>query len=352
VPLAIVLLLVLAVGISLQPLARAQTNKLLEGLDGATGQFSDAHVTLFPLRYQITHLKIRERHPKTQEPVFYADELAVSLRWSRLLRGQIAATVAARAVKVVLHQPAEGSKNRLPPIEKLIPFRAALERAEVKAGEVLYVWVREKNQPSVWFHSIEATLENVGSRPGLVKGPMVLAGRGKVQRSGTMTVFITADPYATPLTFAGTVTISDFNLSEMNALLASTKDVKLTSGRFDMEMSFECERGRLRGWIDPRVRGTEITSADDDLGSRLKALLAKISMTVATPAEGTKPSGRINVSDDLTDPELQLWPSMEKVVENAFLLGVQEALKRQVGGSEKKHVDAQSNKASELKARP
>jgi hypothetical protein len=157
-------LLVLAV--SLQPFARAQTKKLLGGLKGASAEFNDVRVSIFPLRYRIQHLKLRERNAKTKEPLFYADELAATLRWARLLTGRLAGTVEGRAVKVVLHQPDEGSDARLPPVEELIPFRAELERAHIKDAEVLYVWVREKNRPSVWFHGIEATLEYVAPGRG------------------------------------------------------------------------------------------------------------------------------------------------------------------------------------------
>jgi hypothetical protein len=340
---ALVFALVLIIAaFSLQPFARSQTRKLLDRLKGVKADFRDVHVSIFPLRYRITHLKIREEKPKTKEPAFYADEIAVTLRWSRLLTGHLAGTVAGQNAKVVLHQPPEGSQMRLPPIEEVVPFPAVLEQARVDGSEVLYVWVREKNQPSMWFHDIVATLENVGSRPDLVKGPMVLSAKGKLQRSGTMTVYVTADPYATPLSFAGKANVSHFDPAEMNGLIASTKGVKLTPGRFDMQMSFECRKGRLRGWVEPRLSGTEVTS-DGDVGSALKAFFGNISMSVASPADGTDASGRIAFEDNLTDPKRQLWPTLEKVVENALLIALQESIKRNVSPGEKRG-EASSNK--------
>ncbi len=340
--LALGLALIVAV-LSLQPLARSQTRKLLDGLKGVKADFSDVHVSIFPLRYRITHLKIREEKPKTKEPVFYAEEIAVTVRWSRLLTGHLAGTVTGQKAKLVLHQPPEGSQIRLPPIEEVVPFPGILKRGQIDGSEVLYVWVREKNQPSVWFHDIVATLENVGSRPDLVEGLMVLSANGRVQRSGTMTVQVTADPYATPLSFAGKASVSRFDPAEMNALIDSTQGVKLTPGRFDMQMSFECRKGRLHGWLEPRLTGTQLTAADGDVGSALKAIFGKISLSVASPADGTDSSGRITFEDDLTDPKRQLWPTLEKVVENAFLLGLQESIKRNVSPRDKRDK-ASSNK--------
>ncbi len=131
--LALALALIVA-AFSLGPFARSQTRKLLDGLKGMKAEFSDVHVSLFPLRYRITHLKIREEKPKTKEPLFYADEIAVTVRWSRLLTGHLAGTVATQRAKLVLHQPPEGSQVRLPPIEEVVPFPALLERAQGSAA--------------------------------------------------------------------------------------------------------------------------------------------------------------------------------------------------------------------------
>ena len=149
----------------------------------------------------------------------------------------------------------------------------------------------------LWAHGIEATLENLGSRPGLVEGPMVLAARGKIARKGTVWFAVTADPLAERLTFAGSAGAQDFDPSQLNAYLSPKKDVTLTPGSYSMKMSFRCDAGKLTG-----------------------------------TTEGTRPSGAIAIRDDLTDPKLQLAPRLEKVIENGFVLGLQEALKRQYSG--------------------
>src|SRR5260370_20312709 len=134
---------------------------------------------------------------------------------------------------------------------------------------------------------------------------MAPSAKGRVQGSGTMPVEATADPYATPLSFGGKASVSRFDPAEMNALIDSTQGVKLTPGRFDMQMSFECRKGRLRGWLEPRLSGTQLTAANGDVGSALKAIFGKISLSVASPADGTDSSGRITIEANLTDPKRQ-----------------------------------------------
>jgi Domain of Unknown Function (DUF748) len=184
----------------------------------------------------------------------------------------------------------------------------------------------------MWFHDIEATLENVGSRPELASGPMTLAATGMVQRSGRMSVAVQADTYAKPLSFRGTASLDDFDVSQMNALIDSQKGVKLSPGVFALRMSFASTAGKLDGRVDPHLRGSEVVGEEGNLGSALSALLGRISMAVSSQPDGTTASGAILVHDELTEPDRQLLPSMEKVVENGFLLGLHESLRRAYAG--------------------
>ena len=321
----------LVAAIALPPLARSKTREALAGMKDARGEFQDVNVSLFPLRYTITRLKISRKDALLKDPSFYAERLTVTLRWAPLLRGVFAGNLDGERVKAVFEEPRPGPDTPLPSLSELVPVRAVLERVQLRDSEVLYAWVRKEGWPMLWAHGIEATLENLGSRPGLVDGPMVLAARGKIARKGTVWFAVTADPLAERLTFAGSAGAQDFDPSELNAYLSPKNDVTLTPGSYSMKMSFRCEAGKLTGTIDPQLVGSEVQS-DGDVGSALKVFLGKIVLANAGPTEGTRPSGAIAIRDDLTDPKLQLAPRLEKVIENGFVLGLQEALKRQYSG--------------------
>jgi len=324
-------LVLVVLALALPSYARRKTREALDGLEGARGDFQDVQVTLLPLRYTITRLKISRKDAVLDQPTLYAEHLTVTLRWSALLRGVFAGRAEAERVKVVLEEPKPGPETPLPSLSELLPVKAILERAQLRDSEVLYAWVRKEGRPFVWAHGIEATVENLGSRPGLVAGPMVLAARGRIARKGAVWVAVEAEPWAERLTFSGKARIEGFDPSQLNAYLSPTKDITLTPGNFSMRMSFRCEAGRLKGMIDPHLSGTEILS-DGDPGSALKVLLGKIVLAAADPTEGTRSSGAIAIGDDLTDPSLQLPPRLEKVIENGFSLGLQEALKRHYAG--------------------
>jgi hypothetical protein len=160
---------------------------------------------------------------------------------------------------------------------------------------------------------------------------MTVAARGVIGGKGTVWFAVTADAWAERLSFAGNAGVEDFDPSQLDAYLRPKKDIALTPGSYSMKMSFRCEAGRLTGVIDPHLVGTEIRS-DGDPGSAIKVFFGKIALGLSGPTEGTRASGVITVRDDLTDPSLQLAPRLEKVIENGFSLGLQEALKRRYAG--------------------
>jgi hypothetical protein len=329
--LGVVAVVFLVAAIAVRPLARSKTREALAGMKDARGEFQDVDVSLFPLRYTITRLKIVLKDAHVKQPTFYAERLTATLRWSPLLHGVFAGNVDGERVKVVLEEPKPGPDTPLPTLEELIPVRAVLERLQLRDSEVLYAWVHKEGWPMVWAHRIEATLENLGSRPGLVEGPMVIAARGLIGGKGTVWFTVTADPWAERLTFAGNAGAEGFDPSQLNAYMGKKENIALTPGSYSVRMSFRAVDGRLTGTVDPHLVGTELRSSGDP-GSALKVFFGKIALGLSGPTEGTRPSGAIAVNDDLTDPKLQLAPRLEKVIENAFSLGLKESLKRQYKG--------------------
>lgn len=328
-----------------QPLARWQTRRWLSELQGIRGDFLDAGVSLFPFVYRVTHLKLSQPDRQTPEPLLYAEELSVQLLWGQLVRGHLVARVRGNGVKVVLEQPAPGTPTRLPDLSSVVPLRVVLQRVDAKKGEVLYVWVHQKGRPTMWFHDIEATLENVASRPDLQAEDMTLAATGIVQEGGRMSVVVRAKPYALPLSFRGEASLDGFDVSQMNALIDSQKGVKLSPGAFSMRMVFDSDNGRLAGRVEPVLRDAKVVAQDASVGSAVTALLGSISMVVTPQADGTTANGAILVRDELTEADRQLLPSMEKVVENGFLLGLQESLRREYTV---RPVDSAEKKPTEL----
>src|SRR5262249_39131410 len=130
-------LLLIVVALVLPGVARKKTREALDGLEGARGDFEDVQVRLFPPSYTITHLKIAKKDTFLHQPTFYADRIAVTLRWGSLLRGVYRGNVDAERVKLVLEEPPPGPERPLPSLAQLFPVPVVVDRAQLRSGEVL-----------------------------------------------------------------------------------------------------------------------------------------------------------------------------------------------------------------------
>ena len=99
------LLLVVAVRVALDPIAQHYTRRGLAAVKGTNGDFQSVHVTVFPPRYEIQELEVIQS-PGGKRPLLEVKRAVVSVDWRRLLRGQLVAELRLDEPEVELGQRA------------------------------------------------------------------------------------------------------------------------------------------------------------------------------------------------------------------------------------------------------
>jgi hypothetical protein len=332
VAVAVVVLLVVGLSYALDPLATWRTRRVLAGLEGMKGEFADVEVSLWDLSYAIDGLRIEKLRPGGDALPFLAVTRArFGLYWKELLRGHLVATVDLYGPTLNLltaHAPEQEQGKKEAPkagrgLEALAPLR--IDRAQVKDGEIRWIDAREPGSPQLRLHGIEATLENFATRPALAKGePTVLAGRGTLQRTGATSVFVTADPLAKKLTFAGQGRIQGLRLTELSDVVGEKSGIAPEAGVLDLSLRFRAEGGALSGGVRPIVKNASTKPVKGGLGNQLKSALADASLEIF----GDDVPGRdavattIPIRGSVDDPKAQLVPTVLGVLRNAFVRGL------------------------------
>jgi hypothetical protein len=334
VGLALVALLVAlgAARLALEPLLARRIHAALESKEGMWGTFSRLEVSALGLSYALHDLRIDKVSPTgAREPYLTVRSLEAGLYWRELLHGHLVGTIRLDRPKLEIHATGgQGGKPRAgPPIdlartlEGLVPFR--LDRGEVRGGELLWVDERVPGHPELWFHGIEATLENFATRAALARGePSTLAVSATLQRTGQVSLFASADPLAKGLTFAGQARIAELALTDLGELLAATSGVAPKKGTLDMNVVFKAVDGHLTGGIRPILHNPDVGQAKPGFGNRLKALLADAAIDVLSdrvPGRNAVAT-TIPLEGDIRDPDMQPWPTLLGVVRNAFVAGL------------------------------
>lgn len=342
-----VLIVLVALGIAvrllLDPLAAHYTRKALAKMKGFRGTFYSVHVSVSRLAYNITQLKlVEEPVTKGKAPIVYAKSIDAHLLWRELFKGKLAAQVKITDAKATVRitpwqskaeellakakQKAKEEKITLhldELLEDLIPVRIA--RLEIRNGQALLVDAREHGHPELWLHDLQATMENLATREKLTRGiPTVIGLSGTLQRSGKLHLFVTADPLADKLTFAGELRLKGLELSQLYKFLVAESGLKMPAGTFDLMMSFRCDEGKLSGSVKPVLRNVKVRAENKDLGTKIESLVARAGLDIFSNRVGGEKAAvtLIPIRGRITDAHAQLWPTVLALVRNAFVVGL------------------------------
>jgi hypothetical protein len=328
---AVVLAIVVIIRVLLDPLASHYTRKALDDSKAIRGDFHSVHVTVFPPGYTIRRIKIVE-HPRDdwKHPLFYAERVTARVDWHELLHARLAAAARLDEPKVVIskrtkkeEKTAAGLPDVRDALERVMPARIA--RVEIRDGEVLYRDLTAPREPEIWVHGIELAVENVATRPKLGHGrPVTLTGRAKLGRSGDITMFASADPFASKLAFAGAFGLKGWKVAELYDLVQPATKLQTPEGTLDVFVEFKAAGGEISGGVKPVLKNVKVVPTEEGLGNKLKAWLADEGLHLFSD----RVPGRnavatvVPIKGRLDDPDIQLWPTVLGVVRNAFVEGI------------------------------
>jgi len=333
---AVLVALVVAIRLLIDPIATHYTRKGLNDAEGISGDFQRVHVTVFPPGYEIRRIKVMEEPGGSERhPLFYAERVGVSVDWRALLHARLAARARLDEPKITISKRAEAAKEKVkkeapattPDVEaalrKVIPAR--VQRIEVRDGEVLYRDPTAPRHPQIWLHALELSAENLATREELAGGrPATVNASAKLGKSGDVTMFVSANPFAKSLEFAGEVSLKGWKVAELFDLIQPATKVQTPEGTLDVFVEFRAKGGELTGGVKPVMKNVRVRPTEDDFGNRLKAWVADKGLRLFSDRvpDRNAVATVVPIKGKLTDPDIQLWPTILGVIRNAFVEGI------------------------------
>jgi hypothetical protein len=337
VALGLLVLLVVAVRVVLDPIATHFTRRALDNLEGYRGTFDSVHVGVLPPSFTIRRLAIHEQRrgehtdaSKDRNPLLYSHSARVELSWHELLHGRLAVRLRIDDPKLTVIKRSAAAEKEAPhppnlrrQLEHQRPLR--IERIAVRGGQIDYRDLTVKNHPDIWVHGLEAAVENVATRPALSHGrPITMSARGVLGKSGRLVLFLTVNPWTPGLTFAGRAELRELRAEELYALVEAKSGLQAPEGTADVFVDFECKNGVITGGVKPVLKNVKISAAEKGIGDRLKAWAAEKGLKLFSD----RVPGRnavatvIPIEGRITDPDAQLMPAVLGIIRNAFVEGV------------------------------
>ena len=208
-------------------------------------------------------------------------------------------------------------------LRKITPLD--VDHIDIVDGQVAFVDVSRKERPELWLHDLQLSVENLTTRVHLTEGrPVLLTATGTLANSGTVSIFVTADPFEKGLTFSGRASVVGLQTAELYKFIEPATNMQAPHGTIDIFVEFDCRNGALTGGVKPVLKNVEIRPDGHGPWTALKAWASDVALRIFSDRvqERNAVVTVLPIKGSLTAPDLQLWPAIFGVMRNAFVEGL------------------------------
>lgn len=200
-----------------------------------------------------------------------------------------------------------------------------VDHIDIVDGQVAFIDVSRPERPELWLHDLQLSVENLTTRLHLAEGrPVLLTATGTLADSGTVSIFITADPFEKGLTFSGRASVVGLQTSELYKFIEPATKLQAPHGTVDIFVEFDCRNGALTGGVKPVLKNVEVRPGSNHPWTVLKAWASDLALRIFSDRveDRNAVATVLPIKGSLTDPDLQLWPAIFGVMRNAFVEGL------------------------------
>jgi len=219
-------------------------------------------------------------------------------------------------------QPAE-ALDLASELHKVTPLD--VDHVDILDGQVAFIDTSRAERPELWLHDLQLSVENLTTRLHLADGrPVLLTATGTLAHSGKLSIFVTAEPFETGLTFSGRAALVGLATAELYRFIEPATKLQAPEGTIDIFIDFDCRNGALTGGIKPVLKNVKIRPTGGSPFAAIKAWAADLTVKIFSDRVPNRNAVAtvIPIKGDLTGPNVQLWPTISGVLRNAFVEGL------------------------------
>jgi Domain of Unknown Function (DUF748) len=200
-----------------------------------------------------------------------------------------------------------------------------VDHIDILDGQVAFVDVSRPERPELWLHDLQLSVENLTTRVHLGDGrPVLLTASGTLARSGSVSIFITAEPFEKGLSFSGRLAVVGLETAELYRFIEPATKLQAPHGTIDIFVEFDCRNGELTGGVKPVLKNVEIRPATKNPFIVLESWAADLAVKIFSDRvpDRNAVAAVVPIKGTLTGPDIQLWPTIFGVMRNAFVEGL------------------------------
>ena len=330
--LGVVVLLLVALRIALEPIVEKYVNHVLAKSESYTGKIDDVDIHLLRGAYVIQGTVIQKKDGTSIVPFLDIPEIDFSVDWQALLHGSVVAEIEMREPKVNFvggsgdSNQAGGGTDWRETVKDLVPLK--INRFAIVDGQVHYVDPTAKPKVDVEVDDLDVEATNLTNSEDLA-GTLVaqVKARGKPLGLGHFDLSASLDPYADQPTFDLNATMKGVPLVRGNDFLKAYGKLDLEVGTLDAYVELAAKDGRFKGYVKPLLQNIKVVSLEKDVEEG--GLLQTAWETVVGAAKGLLANDKtekvatvVPIEGSFDDPKVNAWVIVATALRNAFIQAI------------------------------
>ena len=326
--LGIVVLLLVAIRLSLEPVLLDYANRKLDALNAYEGHIDDLDLALLRGGYDIQGIEIVKTGSGQPVPFFTAERIEATVEWRSLLHGQLVAEAdlfrpQANLVEAETEQKSQLGKevNWVEQFKQLFPFR--FNTVRVHDGTVTFRAPGIQTKDALTARHIDGWLANLTNVADSNKE--TFAGfqfKASVLDGGSARIDGSVNPLATKPTFDLNMRVQNVQLPQVNPWLTRFIKADAEGGEFELYTELAAANGKFKGYAKPVMRDVNIYSSTEPEKNPLKRLwegIIDLAADIFENHQEDQVAARIPISGTIEQPNTDLLATIGSVMRNAFV---------------------------------
>lgn len=241
----------------LPSLVKDYVNRTLSSSSGYEGHVGDIHLALWRGAYELRDIEIHQLNSSTQEPLFKAPKMEISVLWGALIDGMVVARIQVFEPKVSFAAGHAGNSaqtgkgaNWTDMLKKLTPFR--IDRFETIDGQVHYYDFYSDPKVDVYLNQVNAVITNLSNHEDRQKRRVAtLQLQALAVGQAQVNVNLQIDPFAEQPDFDLKARLTQLQVTRMRDFLHAYTLVDPKQGTLDVVAELNARNGSVKGYVKP-----------------------------------------------------------------------------------------------------
>lgn len=360
VALGILLVLVIALQLLLEPLVLRFANKKLDDMPGYKGHIEDVDISLWRGAYTIEGVRLQKIEGNVPVPFFSARSADFSVEWKALLRGKVVSEITldrprlnfvSGPTQAQSQNDAEGWQEV---VEDLFPL--TINRFEILQGEIHFRDFHRTPKVDIHLDHLDAVATGLtNSQEQSSPLPATFKLTGRAMGHAPLRIDMKVAPLADDPTFDLNAELTDLKLTTLNDYFNAYAFMDVESGTLNLFTEMAAKEGAFKGYIKPLTKNLNILDLEKDAQNPLRLAWETITGAVGQIFENqprAQVGTQIPFSGRFSDPNPDIWKTVGTLLRNAFIRALHPDLNNSIqfeGGpsphEEKKQEKKESKKS-------